>query len=317
MGIKKPGLTFLFLFPFFLSAQQDTISPDIIKPPVSWSADKKKVLITSGAHAGLWAGSFITLNKAWYKDYPRSSFHLFNDNNEWNQVDKAGHLWTAYHFSRLSTELWRWSGLPNGKSILLGSLSGIAYQSIIEIHDGYSTEWGFSMGDMTANLAGAATYAFQEIVWKEQRLQIKFSNSPGKYPADLVERRNQLFGDGYMERILKDYNAQTYWLSGNLKSFLPSLNIPPWLNISVGYGAEGMLGGTMNVWIDKNGELHNRPDIARTRRFFLAPDVDLTKIKTKSSLLRSVFFVVNMIKFPAPALELNSKGRFRAHILYF
>ena len=55
-----------------------------------------------------------------------------------------------------------------------------------------------------------------------------------------------------VERMLKDYNGQTYWLSANLKSFFQGSNIPAWLNVAVGYGADGMFGGFENKWIDED-----------------------------------------------------------------
>ena len=92
-------------------------------------------------------------------------------------MDKLGHVWTAYNVGRASAELWSWTGLPRKKSVIYGGLSAIAYQSIIEIQ-GIVAEWGFSWGDMMTNVAGAATYAAQELAWKEQRIQIKMSYRP-------------------------------------------------------------------------------------------------------------------------------------------
>jgi len=116
---------------------------------------------------------------------------------------------------------------------------------------------------------------------------------------------------------LKDYNSQTYWISVNLRSCLPQSHLPKWLEFSIGYSGDGMFGARENKWTDKQGGTHDRTDIQRIRRFFIAPDIDLTKIKTKSKFLRSVLFALNMIKIPAPALELNSNGTFRAHAIYF
>lgn len=275
--------------------------------------DPKKVWLITGTNLGIWTASFIILNKAWYADYKRSSFHVFNDNKEWNQMDKAGHVWTNYHISSLSANMWKWTGLPYSKSLLLGAISGIAYQSLVEIQDGYSREWGFSWGDMGANVAGAVVFLSQEFAWKEQRMTLKFSYAPYQFPQDLTGRRNQIFGESGYERILKDYNSQTYWISGNIKSFFKTTALPPWLNIAAGYGSSGMLGGTVNRWTDKSGETFNRMDIHRLRRFYLSPDVDLTKIKTNRKWIRTVFYVVNVIKIPAPAIEINSKGKFRFH----
>lgn len=278
---------------------------------------KKRVIIVSAANISLWTASFIVLNKSWYADYPRSSFHFFNDNAEWNQVDKAGHLWTDYLVTRLSYEMWKWTGLPEKKALILGGISGVAYQSIIEIQDGFSKEWGFSWGDMAFNVAGAAAFVTQELGWKDQRIQVKLSYWPYDYPTDLVPRRNQLFGNSTNERILKDYNSQTYWASANLYSFFKQSSIPKWLNVAVGYRADGMYGGRKNTWTDKNGSYIDRTDIRRMRRFYLSPDVDLTKIKTKSGLLKTVFYVLNMVKVPAPALELNSAGKLQFHFVKF
>ena len=288
-----------------------------LSDPVLKHPNNQRVLIVSAANISLWATSFIILNKTWYADYPRSSFHFFNDNAEWNQMDKAGHLWTNYHITRLSYEMWKWTGLNDKKSLILGGISGVAYQSIIELQDGFSSQWGFSWGDMTANVAGAATFVAQELGWKEQRIQVKFSYWPYNYPSALTGRRNQLFGKSQPERILKDYNSQTYWVSANISSFFPRSSIPKWLNVSVGYGSDGMYGGTQNTWTDKDGNSFNRTDIKRVRKLYLSADADLTKIKTRSGLLKTVFYVLNMVKVPAPALEVNSQGGVKVHYIKF
>jgi hypothetical protein len=89
------------------------------------------------------------------------------------------------------------------------------------------------------------------------------------------------------------------------------------LNISIGYGADGMLGGYENIAYDKNGNISfNRQDIKRYRQWYLSPDVDLTKINTKSKLLRTVLAGLNAIKIPAPSLEL-SNGKLKGHWLSF
>ena len=279
--------------------------------------NKQRLWVVAGAHAGLWTVSYIALNKTWYANYPRSSFHFFNDNSEWEQMDKLGHVWTAYNVARVSTGMWKWTGLPEKKAVVLGGISAVAYQSIIEIQDGYSAEWGFSWGDMAANVVGAGGYVLQQLGWKDQRLQVKLSYWAYDYPGDLITRRNQLFGSGVVERILKDYNSQTYWISANVKSFIPSSGLPSWLNIAVGYNADGMLGGTENRWTDKQGNHFDRTDIPRVRRYLLSADVDLTKIKTRSKFLRSAFYILNIVKLPAPAIGIDSKGKFKGYVLYY
>jgi hypothetical protein len=282
------------------------------------TVNKKRLWLVAGAHAAFWAGSYVALDKAWYADYPKEKFHFFNDNREWNQMDKAGHLWTTYQVSRVSAGLWRWTGLNRNKSAWLGGISGIAYQSIIEIQDGFSSEWGFSPVDMAINVLGAGLFVGQELGWQEQRISLKLSYWPYDYNTpELHARRDQLFGNSFAERLLKEYNSQTIWLSANLHSFMPKSGLPKWLNVAVGYSNDGLLGGRENKWTDVEGNEIDRTDIPRVRQFFIAPDIDFTKIKTNSKFLKTVFSLLNCLKFPAPALELNSKGKFKAHAIYY
>lgn len=264
-----------------------------------------------------YGSSFIYLNEAWYKDYPRSTFHAFNDAGEWMQMDKAGHAWTAYTMGRITTALWKWAGVNDKKAVYLGSGTSLLYLLSIEYLDGRSAEWGWSWTDVAADVSGAALFSVQELLWKQQKIQLKFSSHRINYESELTERVNDLFGTSLNERLLKDYNAQTYWLSFNIKSFLRDHNFPKWLNLSIGCGAGGMLGGYENISYDKNGNVtFDRSDIPRYRQWYFAPDVDLTKIKTNSKFLKTVFFALNSLKFPTPSIEL-SNGKIQGHWLHF
>ncbi|MCU7549168.1 YfiM family protein [Chitinophagaceae bacterium LB-8] len=264
-----------------------------------------------------YGGSLIYLNEAWYKGYEKTGFHTFNDSKEWLQMDKVGHAWTAYNTSRATTALWRWAGLSPKKSVLLGSLSGFSYLTVIELLDGYSAKWGWSWPDIAANFTGSSLFAAQELLWGEQRIQFKYLAHQKAYPLDLKTRANELFGERLPERLLKDYNAQTLWLSFNLKSFIKTNALPSWLNLSIGYGAEGLYGGVENRAFDKQGNMtFNRMDIQRYRQWYLSPDVDFTKIKTNRKGVRTVLAVLNIIKVPAPALVL-SNGKVRGKLLSY
>lgn len=213
--------------------------------------------------------------------------------------------------------MWSWAGLDRKKAVLYGAVSGIAYQSIIEIQDGFSAEWGFSAGDMGANLLGAAMFVAQELTWEEKRIRLKLSFSNHEYPDDVKTRYNQMFGNTFAERYLKDYNSQTYWISVNPRSFMRNSKFPAWLNIAAGYSSDLMLGGRENTWTDKQGVFFDRRDLPRTRRYYLSPDIDFTRIPTRSKFLKSVFLLMGGIKLPAPTLELNSKGNLKGHLIYF
>ncbi len=276
-------------------------------PPSQVTHRRIKYVLASNLAA--YGGTMVALYDTWYKHYPQSHFHFFNDNAEWLQVDKIGHAWSAYNEGRASIALWKWAGLSPNKSVWIGGLSGLAYQSIIEVLDGFSAEWGFSWGDYLGNAAGTALLISQELGWHQQRIQFKFSAHRNSYGNPLLNARaDDIYGKNLPERLLKDYNAQTYWLSVNLKSFFKTTGLPPWLNVAVGYGAEGMMGALNNIWMTKAGITVDRTDIIRYRQFYLAPDIDLTKIKTKRKWLKSAFFLMNSLKLPTPSLEFNKKG---------
>ena len=281
-------------------------STNVIVPrpgPTINSFSKKRFALVAGTEAVLYAGSLIGLNELWYKDYPRSSMHSFDDNQEWLQVDKVGHITTSYYVGRVGTQLYKWSGVKRKKAIWYGGMLGSVYQSTIEILDGYSSQWGFSWGDFASNTAGSLLFIGQELAWDEQRIVLKFSFMQSEFS----KYRPNLLGTNLQENILKDYNGQTYWLSVNPASFMSDeTRFPKWLNIAVGYGADGMTGGNFNPpYIDENGfQIYHE----RYRQYYLSFDVDLTRIKTKSKFLNTVFYSIGYLKIPAPAIEFSEKG---------
>lgn len=280
--------------------------------------NKSRIRLVTIANAVGYGGTMAGLYSAWYSNYPQSGFHFFDDNNEWKQVDKIGHSYSAYIESYGSTEMWKWAGLSQRKAAVIGSLSALAYQSIIETLDGFSSEWGWSWGDMSANVFGSGLYLGQELAWREQRIKYKFSFHRNNYgSAELNKRADFLYGDTWQERMIKDYNGQTYWLSANLKAFMPQSNLPPWLNVAIGYGADGMFGAMENYGTDKQGNVFNRRDIQQYRQYYISPDIDLTKIKTNSKFLKLTLGFLNAFKFPMPSLEYNSKGKFAFHLVHF
>ena len=331
---KLSILLILILFPVF-SFSQDSLNNEFIMGPhmakkVSDSTlfnkkliltpqqKKKRIWLVAGANVVGYSTAMVGLYSAWYKDYPHSGFHSFNDFAEWKQVDKVGHLYSAYIESRGSMELWRWTGMERKKRIWIGGMSGAFYQTVIEVLDGFSSQWGWSWADFGTNILGSTVFVAQEFAWDDQRIKLKFSFHNKEYsdPA-LNERSNTLFGSSTANQFIKDYNGQTYWASANLRSFFPKSKLPPWLSVSVGYGADGMFGGTENIGKDKNGNIvFNRPDIKRYRQWYLAPDIDLSKIRTNSKALKFFLTFLSAFKFPAPALEF-SNGKFKMHAIYF
>jgi len=205
---------------------------------------------------------------------------------------------------------------------------GMGLQLTIEVMDGFSEKWGFSLPDVGFNTLGVSLFAAQELLWQEQRLVPKISATPvhystaplvsvdGSQVSSLAERARDLYGSSYLESFLKDYNAQTYWLSVNLASFMQEQPVwlPRWLNVAVGYGAGNMFGGYENRWPEGAPEfILSEAIYPRYQQYYLSLDVDLRKIPAKKRWVRGILGVLNFVKIPAPALEINSLGTVRFH----
>lgn len=252
-----------------------------------------------GGGAALYTGSMLMLNELWYKGFPRSSFHSFNDNQEWLQMDKVGHSMSSYYIGLVGDNSLRWAGVEEKKAAVWGGMTGLFYLTGIEVLDGFSTEWGFSWGDMAANAAGAGIYIGQELVWGDQRVKLKVSY----HHTDFAAIRPEVLGSAWNERMLKDYNGQTYWMSANIRSFLnEESTFPVWLNAAVGYGVDGLISGFQNPLIDPSGQY------IRSRQYYLSLDLDLTRLQIRNPWLRGFVKAISFIKFPAPALEMGHEG---------
>ena len=274
-----------------------------LKPSDSLNTSRRNAVVLTETSLG--AITLIGLNQLWYADYPRSSFKTINDSEEWLQMDKLGHVFSSYQLGRLGANTLNWAGVRKKDQLLYGSTLGLGFLTAVEVMDGFSEEWGFSWTDMAANVTGTGLYVGQELLWNEQRILLKYSFQR----TDFAQQRPDKLGNGFSEEFLKDYNGQTYWLSANINSFLKTKSVPNWLNLAFGYGADGMLSGNDNdpLFINQN----------RTRQYYLSLDIDLSRIKTNSNVLRTIFDVFNVIKVPFPTLQLNNDGRIKWHYIYF
>ncbi len=283
--------------------------------------------------AASYTGTMTLLSVAWYQGFERSSFHFFDDSGEWEDMDKAGHFFSTYFESKWTSSLYQWTGVKKRKAAYIGAIGGSVFQAGIEVLDGFSAKWGASVWDIAFNTGGALTFLGQELLWEEQRISLKLSSHRPKYSTTPFQANNStatttirehadaLYGTSFAEVVLKDYNGLTIWASGNISAFVQKENskFPKWLNVAVGYSAENVYGGFGNGWRDAQGNSYTpSADLyPRYRQFLLAPDVDFTRIPTQSKGLKIFFGLLNIIKIPAPALEVNSLGKVKFHPVYF
>jgi hypothetical protein len=289
-----PG-TCLFFFCFFFNVHPSFSQTD------STALNKRKLrtfLIASGA--GYSAG-LITLNHVWYKDTERQSFRFFNDNAEWKQMDKAGHTFSSFYLSDVASRMLKSCGVPGRKADLYGALSGFLLTLPIEVLDGFSDGYGASGGDVVADAVGPAIFLGQQLLWREIRVRPKFSfHRTGYAPL-----RPSLLGDNLLSEVVKDYNGQTYWLSVDVDKFTP---FPKWLNVSVGYGAQGMVYARDTDNIVEGFQPH--------RQYYLGFDLDLSGIRTRSKVLKTLLYFVSAVRLPAPAVQF-SQGKTKFRPFYF
>jgi hypothetical protein len=282
---------------------------DFFEPSIKYNSSRGTGIIIS--ESVLATAVTFGLNYLWYKKFPHSKFHLFNDDNEWLNMDKVGHATTAYNIATIQSDFFRWAGVKPAPAAAIGSLTALSFMTMIEILDGHSAKWGFSIGDMMANLSGCLLFQGQQWMWNQQRTSLKFSYHytmfAKYYPQEL--------GSNWSERIIKDYNGQTYWLSINIASFLPAkANFPNWLNASFGYGAEGMIGAVKNP-----SEINEQkiPDFKRYRQFYFSFDTDLYRIDDVSYFGKTLLKFNHIFKTVSPTLEWNNEEGVKWHWLYY
>lgn len=261
------------------------------------------------------AGIQVALYKTWFSGYPRSSFHWINDGKNWLQMDKVGHAWTAHFITSSSAQLFQLSGYNKRKSALFGAGIAVFFQTTVEVFDGYSEEWGASKGDIAANMAGTILAGWQCYKWGRPLVPFRVTFHRSGY----AEIRPGMLGSTLSERLLKDYNGQTYWLDFNPERLgIRPKWWPKWLGINTGYGAEGMLGGDDNIFIDQNGQLQDYRFIKRYRQYYVGPSISFGYLRNhRSQWLRTLAFITDRIRLPLPVMELSSGNKKKFELFYW
>ena len=254
--------------------------------------NRNKTIISTGAILGVTTSGFVGLSQIWYKDYPKSKFHLFNDAQNWMQMDKAGHLYTANKLSHQFSDIYKWNGFSNKSAAMIGASLGLSFQTTLEIMDGYSSEWGFSWSDMMANTIGSLSFLTQQLIWGNEKIVLKFSVHKSPYAAI----RPSVLGKSTSERFLKDYNGQTYWLSYSPHDFIQK--VPKWLCLSFGYSVDQKLVGDLNIYTD----ISSQKTYIANRQYLFSLDIDFSKLPIKKPWIKKVVKQFNYIKLPFPTL---------------
>ena len=164
--------------------------------------------IVGGIYLSVYAGLYIHQRNTWWSG-ERQKFHFVEDWVYALQVDKVGHSYGTYVCSWIFTEGLLVSGVSRDLSPILGSAMGLAYETYVEIEDGFGGNWGFSPSDFYFDAVGAIFQAAQWYVPELQNVNFKWQYAPAEWLGKPVINRDHNFMD--------DYNASTFWLSFNVR----------------------------------------------------------------------------------------------------
>ena len=298
---------------------------------VADTLQKPRLTTLVAASTFTYIGTTLAFNELWYKDYPRVKFHLKDDWILWEQVDKYGHAFSAYQSAKMGYNVFEWTGISDKKAVFTGTGISIVLMNTLEFMDGFSKGWGFSLYDAGFNTLGTSLFTSQQLVWKEQRISLKWSSTRPKYTTDPIATNDASFfgsqqyaaeghyGKHFWEYAFKDYNAMTIWASISPASFFmdrEKKNILRSMCLSIGFGGENIYGAAYNNYHDKEGRITSI-GLPRYKQFYLSIDLNTEMIPTNSRLLRTVFKAINFIKIPSPAMEINTLGQFKFHPIHW
>jgi len=299
--LSKRFLSILIFLTFFIKGfSQLAQVPDSLQKHF-----QKSYFITHATIGGVVLGGLYNI---WYADYSGSKFHFFNDNNEWMKLDKFGHAYSNFHITSLLAQQYYYAGFNKRKASLIGWGISNLYFLGIETMDGFSEGWGFSCGDMLANLTGSTLAMLEYRWWQEQKFNLKFMYAPSPYP----KYRPDLLGNNFPSKLIKDYNAQSYWLCVSPWSFYNTNHWLSCIQIAMGYGANGMIAATQ-----KKQETIGFGNTKRYQQFFFSLDVDWTKLPIKNPKIKNWLRYLNVVKIPLPYISIaNNKASYNWYPKY-
>ena len=260
------------------------IAAEVSVPKVAGVASL--TLIAYGAAYGL------VFAKGWWDD-EHSHFHLENDFDYALNLDKFGHFAAGVVLGESFYEGYRWAGASEFNSYLFAGLSAMMTHVAIDVKDGYSPEWGFSVFDVLSGTLGGFYPMAERYIPLFKYIDLKWSywiNTKAYYR----QSETGVFTD--------DYVNQTFWASFKPYRLLPAgarAYYPSWLAFAAGLSIDEKV---------FTGEPHPR------REVYLAFDYDLEAFRPQSRMARTIIKYLNYFKLPAPTIQVYPE--FHWYLLY-
>lgn len=259
--------------------------------------------IFGGALTGFMVGQHIyQVNTIWSE---KASFRFIEDGDYALYSDKIGHFYGAYFAGSIYTEMLMWCGFSRESATITGALMGVAYSTYVEVMDGFAENWGFSPTDFYSDVAGFGFFLLQYYEPWFQNITPKFHYFPAEWHGEKRRSPSEFFID--------DYSSQTLYLSINVHNMLPD-NLKnywaPWLQLTVGYAARNLSNPSdPNSNYDPNYSTKYSNFLAGSPRLIIGLDYDMVKLLPDGPPIWNWFRqALNLIKFPAPAIEISERG---------
>lgn len=227
------------------------------------------------------AAYWLVFEKGWWDD-ERSHFHFENDFDYALNLDKFGHFAAGVMLGEGFYEGYRWAGTSEFQAYLFAGLSAMMTHVAIDVKDGYSPEWGFSIFDVLSGTIGGFYPMAERYIPIFKYIDLKWSywiNTKVYYR----QSDTGIFTD--------DYVNQTFWASFKPYRLLPAAArqyYPSWLAVAAGLSIDEKV---------FTREPHPR------REVYIALDYDLEAFRPQSRMARQVIKFLNYFKLPAPAVQ--------------
>jgi hypothetical protein len=245
-----------------------------------------RLTLVGAGLAGTWAAMHVYYKNTWWKDQ-RKFFKFAQDGYYARDIDKISHIYTSDAFTEITAIAYEWSGIPPRQALIFGAITTMAYETYIEVNDGFAPIWGFDWEDVGANLFGALYPFLQREIPVLKNFNFKWSFRP-----EWISKKSEKADD-----LLDDYTNMTFWLSVSPEGLLPK-------NAARYY--PGFLALALGLSI-KNAS-HVTGSGSAYHEWYLSFDYDLTKFPGNTEFLKNLKKILNFYHFPAPAVRISPSG---------
>ncbi len=192
----------------------------------------------------IYGTAWTWVSAAWWSRKNASKGFVFLDEGAFGidtyagGADKLGHYYTNYLMNRGFAGILEWGGFSRTGSIISSTLLTTAFFSAIEVKDGYHFNYGFSAGDVIANLSGQGTaLALMLLPSLDRAVSVKIMYFPSR------DFFHALSTDGPLNTP-EDYSGQTYLLCYHPASLEvvnreKALRWLRYVDVSFGYATRG------------------------------------------------------------------------------